>query len=161
MHGRIVQNVYYLSLNYLLNKNATVLEKIKHFFIEYSNNYQTCPYHGMDGSDEYFTFYSGRLQPQSLDESSLAVKIVVAYDIVYEDLSREERAYIENNFLRPMYVTIKRNNAKESNWQSWHNAAMTGIGIAINDKEMVKYAVDGETNGFKFHHPQQKHSSGI
>jgi len=150
MHSTIATNTYRLALNYLLNKNSTILERLRNYFIEYSNNYQTYPYHGTKGTDEYFATSGGRLMPQTLDESEITVKIIVTYDIIYEDLTREERAYIEYNFLRPLYTTIKRQNSKESNWQSWHNAAMTGVGVVLNDKEMVEYAIDGATNGFKF-----------
>jgi len=160
-HGKNIGNAYNLALNYLMNNNATVLNKIKEVLIDYSKKYLTSPYHGTDGSDNYFAVSGGRLQPQTLDESSLAINIAKTYDIVFNGLTREERSYIEYNLLRPLYVTIKRQNSKESNWQSWHNAGMVGIGVVLNDNDMITYATDGPTNGFKFQMEESVGDDGI
>lgn len=56
---------------------------------------------------------------------------------------------IENQFFHEVAKTILRNDMGVSNWQSWHNAALTSIGYCIGDEKMVNDAIFGKS-GFKF-----------
>jgi len=160
-HTLNVLNARHLAINYLLEKDAAILRKIKMFLLEYATKYQTYICHGIDGPETNFSKTGGRIMPQTLDEASITTDLVVVYDIIYEDLTREERSYIEYNLLRPLFVTIKRNPRQQSNWQSWHNAGMAGLGVVLNDRVMINYATDNEENGFKFQMRESLGDDGI
>ena len=149
-HAAIAEKTHLLTLNYLFFNNASALNTLKKLLLDYGYNYLTLPYHGVNGPGNLFIGSGGRISSETFSEGGRAIDLVAAYDAIYEGLSREERSYIEYNLLRPLYVTLKKHNAKQSNWQSWHNAGMTGIGAVLNDKSMVEYAIDGKTNGFKY-----------
>ena len=144
-HSRCASYAHYLAFGYLFEKNETYLNKTKEFFIEYGKNYQTNPNHG---TNVIFVDNGGRCLPDLLTESLFCLNVVEAYDAVYEGLSREEKSFIEYNLLRPLYISIERYVAR-NNHQTWHNAAMTALGIVLNDRDMVEHAIESDNNGFK------------
>lgn len=48
-------------------------------------------------------------------------------------MTKNQRILIEHNLLRPGVVTIQRNDAGKSNWQSWHN----GMKVELLDIHVV------------------------
>ena len=76
----------------------------------------------------------GRALAQTLDESVWAIDMAFAYDLIAGAgvLSEPEDATVRA-LLRQIHTTIARNNAGSSNWQSWHNAGMAAVGLALDD----------------------------
>ena len=68
---------------------------------------------------------------------------------------------------RPTYTkfyfqakTIQRNNAGISNWQTWHNAALSNIGYCFNDTSLVNTSLYGKS-GFLFQLENAMYDDGI
>lgn len=114
----------------------------------YAERYAAFALHDKDGRN---TRSGARTHSQTLDESVWLLPLVWAYDLIRESsfLTPEERSWIEPQLFRQAVATIQRNDAKQSNWQSWHNAAIGAAGFAIGDAEMVRAAIDGPS-GFRF-----------
>lgn len=91
---------------------------------------------------------AGHIQSQTLDESNLMIPAVIAYDLIYNRLSREQRQHIEKNFLRAMAECININRTGKSNWQTWHNAALLYAGAVIGDGNLIRQALADDKNGF-------------
>jgi hypothetical protein len=76
-----------------------------------------------------------------------------AYDLIYDSklLSAEDKVRVEDNFLRPLawehtnaYLNSCANGGEE------RVASLLSIGLAIQDTDLIRYAIDGE-NGWKHH----------
>lgn len=88
-----------------------------------------------------------RILSQTLDESGWIQDTIVAFDLVANLMTSADRAFIEHNLFRSMIRTIYRNNAGESNWQSWHNCAINAIGVSFNDSSMIDFALNSPDSG--------------
>jgi len=91
---------------------------------------------------------AGHMQSQTLDESNSMIPAVIAYDLIYNSLSEEQKLQIESKFLRPMAESINVYKAGKSNWQTWHNAALLYAGAVMGDGVMIKQALLDDKNGF-------------
>jgi hypothetical protein len=125
----------------------------------YAQRYAGFSLHDKDGKN---TKSGAKAHSQTLDESVWLLPLAWAYDLVRESpfLTSEERLRIETDLFRGAVTTIQRNDAKESNWQTWHNAAIGAAGFAIGDQEMVRAAIDGPS-GFRFQMKQSITSEGF
>lgn len=114
----------------------------------YAQRYSGYGLHDKDGRN---TRSGARAHSQTLDESVWLLPLAWAYDLLRDStfLSPEERAWVEGDLFRAAVTTIQRNDAKESNWQSWHNAAIGAAGFAIGDEAIARAAIDGPS-GFRF-----------
>jgi hypothetical protein len=125
----------------------------------YARRYAGFALHDKDGKN---TRSGARAHSQTLDESVWLLPLAWAYDLIRESpfLTLDERALIESELFRQAVATIQRNDAKESNWQSWHNAAIGAAGFAIDDSAMVRDAIDGPS-GFRFQMKKSITSEGF
>ncbi len=125
----------------------------------YAQRYAAFPLHDKDGRN---TRSGARVHAQTLDESVWLLPLSWAYDLIRDSpfLDAEERAWIEWEIFRNAVATIRRNDARESNWQSWHNAAIGAAGFALGDDEMVRVAIDGPS-GFRFQMQRSITSEGF
>ncbi len=125
----------------------------------YAQRYAGFALHDKDGKSAKS---GARAHSQTLDESVWLLPLAWAYDLVRESpfLTAEEGRWIESELFRGAVATIQRNDAKESNWQSWHNAAIGAVGFSIGDQEMVRAAIDGPS-GFRFQMKQSITSEGF
>lgn len=93
-----------------------------------------------------------RILSQTLDESGWIEGTIIAFDLVANLMTSSDRAFIEHNLFRSMIRTIYRNNAGESNWQSWHNCAMNAVGVSFNDSSMIDYALNSPDSGMQYNY---------
>lgn len=117
--------------------------------LEYASAYASYPIHDKDGRINATS--GGRVLSQTLDESIWLIPMAWAYDLIAgsEVLTDVERRQIESNLLRAAVSVISRNDAKMSNWQSWHNAAIGAVGFTLDDRNLITRAIDGPS-GLRF-----------
>jgi hypothetical protein len=115
--------------------------------LEYTNKYLSYPIHDKDNKPSNS---GGRVLSQTLDESGWFFEIAWAYELIKNSgvLNENELFEIENKLLYPGYQIISRNKAGKSNWQSWHNLAMTTIGLSLDDFSIVNESIKDSANGF-------------
>lgn len=95
----------------------------------------------------------GRMFWQTLNESVWLVHTSVAYDCIYDMLTKEQRRFIEKNLLENMADFImngygeQRNNHdmfdKMHNHATWATAAVGMAGFAMNNETLVRKALYG------------------
>ena len=83
---------------------------------------------------------TGGMIYQSLDEAMWVIPLAQAYDLIYSDLSPEQRVRIES-FLRAVGQGLQRCGTS-GNWGSWHLSAVGVIGYAIEDEELINWALE-------------------
>ena len=75
--------------------------------------------------------------------------VLVSYDLVASLMSDAEQCLVEYNLLRSQAATLQRNDVGTSNWQSWHNAAIGGVGFLFEDPTLWNATIYGKS-GFLF-----------
>ncbi len=137
-----------LGLAFRLTGKPAYAEKARRILVAYADIYPTLPVH--DNNNRPDTRTGARVMSQTLSEASWILPLLFGYDLVRDALSPEDRSHIENSLLRSAAAVIRKNNAGKSNWQSWHNAALLGIGLLVNDCELATLAIDGPAGGFRY-----------
>jgi hypothetical protein len=136
-----------LGLAWKLTGKAEYAAKARPIFNAYAALYPTLPVH--DNNNRVDGRSGARIMSQTLSEANWLLPLVFGYDLVRESMTAEERARFETDVLRNAARVIARYQAGKSNWQSWHNAALLAVGLAVGDRELVTLALDGP-GGFKF-----------
>jgi hypothetical protein len=136
-----------LGMAYRLTGKPEYAAKARRILIAYADIYPTLPVH--DNNNKRDTRTGARVMSQTLSEASWIMPMLFGYDLVRDGLSAEDRSHIDNSLLRSAAVVIRKNDAGKSNWQSWHNAALLGIGLLLADRELITLAIDGP-GGFRF-----------
>ncbi len=147
-HDDLANAARNLALAWHWTGEARHAEQAAYILKAYAQRYAGYALHDKDGKN---TRSGARAHSQTLDESVWLLPLAWAYDLIRdtEFLSSGERAWIENELFRAAVATIQRNDARESNWQSWHNAAIGAAGFAIGDQTIARAAIDGPS-GFRF-----------
>jgi len=142
-----------LGLAYQFTGDSRYAARAREILLGYAARYPGYKIHDYKGGRSRM---GARLFAQTLDEAVAMIPFVWAYDLVYDapGMSAADRHTIENQLFRPAAAVIRRNDMGVSNWQSWHNAAMTAIGVVLHDPAIVNHAVNGRS-GFLF---QMTHS---
>ena len=136
-----------LGLAFQLTGKPEYAAKVRRIVNAYTALYPKLPIH--DNQNRLDTRTGARVMSQTLSESHWLIPLVHAYDLVRDTLPPAERAAFETGVLRSAAAVIARYDARQSNWQSWHNAALLAVGLGVDDRELVKLALDGPS-GFKF-----------
>jgi hypothetical protein len=92
----------------------------------------------------------GRVHYQSLDEAVALVPLVDAYDLVRETLGEDDRVDIEHNLLRPLAEMLVSSPMATGNFQAWTVGAVHGVGSAIDDADLMTWALDDPQDGVEF-----------
>ncbi len=116
----------------------------------YSDNYKSFKLHNKAGesfdNEEDATWGCGRIQPQSLNESIIVIKLLNALQIVKEDLNKDFIDGLYKNFFSEMYRLLKPQVNKIHNISCWLNSVIGSIGFFYDDKEMLDFVFNGEFN---------------
>ncbi len=136
-------------LAYRLTGNAAFAREAARILLAYASVYSTYPI--KDVNNRLNATSGARVTAQTLDEAIWLIPMVWAYDLIADSgaLDAAVRARIEQDLLRAAAAVIARNDARQSNWQSWHNAAIGAVGFALEDPALAARAVEG-ASGFRF-----------
>ena len=155
VHKRNYYDMYYCGLAWQLTGRRAYADKVRDLLLAYAKLYPTLDYHPMTLSS-----VRGRLFWQTLNESVWLVHTAIAYDCVYDALSKGERRTIEGDLLYPVATFIMEgtpdNRAnleifnKMHNHGTWAQAAVGMIGFAMGDEDLVDKALYGSREGGGF-----------
>ena len=154
MHGHLARSALDLGLAYRLTGEGKYAESAVDILRAYGDKYLEYPIHNVQGDPGGS---GAHVLSQTLDEAIWLISMAWAYDLVADSpaLGDADRIAIEHGLLRPAAQLIGRNHAGQSNWQSWHNAALAAVGFELEDPVLVAQAMLDESNGFEF---QMTHS---
>ncbi|MGI8906327.1 MAG: alginate lyase family protein [Candidatus Sumerlaeaceae bacterium] len=147
-HTQNIDAIRDLGLAYALTSETRYAARARELLLAYADRYKLFPIHDYKGGQMQ---KGARIFAQTLDEATRAIGLVWGYDLVKSAavISNADRQHIEQDLLRPLAATIERNPMGVSNWQSWHDAALTGIGYVLGDMSLVQKAVHG-SDGAEF-----------
>ncbi len=127
---------------YQITGNEKYAVYIRDVFLEYAKMYPTLPKHPTDRS-----YATGKIFWQCLNDANWLVYCSQAYDAIYDFLTEKERDNLEKNLFRPIADFISIENPKFfnriHNHSTWANAAVGMMGLAMNDKGLIKRALYG------------------
>ncbi|HEY3447788.1 MAG TPA: alginate lyase family protein [Myxococcales bacterium] len=148
MHDDLAAKARVLAMAWRFDQDSAKAQAVVDILKKYADAYAGYPLHDVDGNA---TTSGGRALAQTLDESSWAVNLAWAYDLVsdYPGLADADRTHIEKDLLLAAAAVIGRNHSGISNWQSWHNAALTAVGFAVDDPLLQWEALRSPTDGFE------------
>ncbi len=137
-----------LGMAYAFTGEEKYAGRVRALLLAYADRYEGYELHNTRGE---ISRSAGRMFAQTLDESVMIIKAATGYDLVRGAtcFSASDRETIEERFFRPLIETIRRNRAGKSNWQSWHNAAIAVVGVALRDTSLLDDAVNGD-QGFLY-----------
>ncbi|KJK42683.1 hypothetical protein UK23_36155 [Lentzea aerocolonigenes] len=84
----------------------------------------------------------GRVHYQSLDEAVAAIGLIDGYDLIRDTLPESDRVDISLNLLKPLADLVQAYPTVTSNFEAWTAAAVHGIGSAIGDEGLRKWALE-------------------
>ncbi|MBI3207883.1 MAG: heparinase II/III family protein [Candidatus Solibacter usitatus] len=137
------------ALAFRLTGNRKYADAAAWILKQYAAKYLTYPI--KDVNNRANATSGARATAQTLDEAIWIIPLAWAYDLLADSniLTAEERDSIAKNLLRAAATVIQRNDAGISNWQSWHNAGIGAVGYALEDRDLIRAAIDGKS-GFRF-----------
>lgn len=140
-HDQLADQARDTALAYLLTEDPKYRNTAIKILTLYAEHYADYPLEGT---------YDGRLLYQTLNESGWLIDFVWAYDMMYQELSEEQRQQIETDVLYNAVDVISRYKRGLSNWQVWHNAAIGMVGLVTKDQALLERVLDDPEHGFKY-----------
>lgn len=126
------------------------LDIAKNILNFYAENYTKFKIHNkerqvFDNYDE-MTWGCGRILPQGLNESIIAIRMISALEILRDDLDKEFLDNLYFKMFREMFYLLKPQVNQIHNIRCWNNSAIGVIGLYFNDLEMIDFAFNGPFN---------------
>lgn len=92
---------------------------------------------------------AGRILPQGLNESIIAIRMINALELLKEDVGEDFLKLCYEKMFREMFLLLKPQVDKIHNIRCWNNSAIGVMGLFFNDKEMIDFAFEGEYNIYR------------
>jgi len=148
IHHGYTRKLQSLGLAYAWVGDEQHAETAREILLQYADKYSGYEIHNSRGK---VSNSGAKRFAQTLDEAVDLIRVAWAYDLIYNSpsLTGEDRARIEDDFLRPSCDVIMRNRAGISNWQTWHNAGVAAVAFCLRDTALARWAIDGP-HGFRF-----------
>ena len=144
VHNR---NLNYLSACmylYVITGDQDYAASIAFMLDDYAENWLKWEEHSVHGDLNT----AGRLYAQSLEDAKWFSDAAVIYKVVKHHIPEAIKEKIEKEMFAPAAEMLKERK-QTSNWQTWHNAAIASIGVAIGDRSLVEYALYTPVYGYE------------
>jgi len=116
----------------------------------YASHYHEFPLHNkenlMGEADDNMPWGCGKMMPQGLNESIVAMRFVQIIEILREELSPEFLDMVYHNMFREMYLLLAPQATRIHNISCWNLSAIGVMGLAFQDQEMIDFAFSSEFN---------------
>lgn len=138
--------------NYLILQKAGILFQIlneekyavyvRDVLLEYAKMYPKLPLHPQERS-----YARGKIFWQCLNDANWLVYASQAYDCIYDFLSTKERKLLEKDLFKPFakFLSVESPQFfnRIHNHSTWGNVAVGMIGLVMNDKMYIDFALNG------------------
>ena len=144
VHNR---NLNYLSACmylYIITRDEDYAASIAFMLDDYAENWLKWEEHSVHGDLNT----AGRMYAQSLEEAKWFSDVAMIYKVVKHHIPDAIKEKIETKMLAPAAEMLKERK-QTSNWQTWHNAAIASIGVAIGDRTLFDYALYAPIYGYE------------
>lgn len=116
--------------------------------LDYAEVYPTLMEHNKSFTHTPDAFDAGKIFAQSLDESSWVSRAAVAYDMVEEAMTPQEREKVESRLFGGVAEMLTRRPAG-ANWQMWHNCGMASCAAVLGCDSLMARAIDDPERGYR------------
>ena len=129
-----------LAIFYIATGNKEHFDVSKEILLGYADNYHNYEVHGGIPYNN-----PGRMASQTLSDSGPLYNLAIAYGIICDELSAEEKEHIENDLFRPAAKHLVDNLTPQiHNHEVIICSAIGAIGLALDDEALILRALDGE-----------------
>lgn len=139
-HNNAAQAVADLGLAFRVTGDQRYAAKARDILAYYAERFLSVP----------LNVIYGRVHYQSLDEAVAAIGLIDGYDLIRDTLPESDRVDISLNLLKPLAELVQSYPTVTSNFQAWTVAAVHGVGSAIGDERLRKWALDDPEMGTEF-----------
>ncbi len=116
----------------------------------YAENYEKFPLHNKENdhcvSYDTMAWGCGKMMPQGLNESIVAIRFVQAIELLRDELDEEWLLWVHEKMFREMFRLLAPQVNSIHNISCWDLSAIGVIGLAFHDEEMVDFAFHSEFN---------------
>lgn len=116
----------------------------------YAGHYKEFQLHNKENlmGDSYDTmpWGCGKMMPQGLNESIVAIRFAQIIEILRDELSPELLDLVYGNMFREMYGLLAPQATRIHNISCWNLSAIGVMGLAFQDQEMIDFAFNSEFN---------------
>lgn len=138
---------------YAFNKDEHYLSILKDLMSFYAKHYKEFKIHNKErevfDSYDHMKWGCGRILPQGLNESIIAIRMIQALEIVKEDIDKEFKDFVYENLFKEIYHLLRPQVNAIHNIRCWNISAIGLIGLYFNDKEMIDFVFNGEFNIYR------------
>ncbi|MFD9701094.1 alginate lyase family protein [Lentzea sp. NPDC059081] len=139
-HNNAAQAAADLGLAFRVTGDQRYAAKARDILVYYAERFLSVPMNQL----------YGRVHYQSLDEAVAAIGLIDGYDLIREGLPESDRVDISLNLLKPLAELVRAYPTVTSNFQAWTVAAVHGVGSAIGDEGLRRWALDDPEEGAEF-----------
>lgn len=116
----------------------------------YAKNYTHFALHNKENlieeSYENMSWGCGRIMPQGLNESIVAIRFVQTIEILRDDLKEDFLEMVYKNMFQEMFALLAPQATRIHNISCWNLSAIGVMGLAFSDQEMIDFAFESEYN---------------
>jgi len=139
VNNRLSEVAQQLALLWRLEGKEQHLRSVAEILKDYARHYAAYKDFGRKGENP------GVVTHTTLDESVWILTLAWAFDMVQESLSSTEAETIVDKLLVPAAEHLVQHHFQAiHNFACWHNAAIGTIGLILNRKDLVDFAIRGE-----------------
>ncbi|MDY5931090.1 MAG: heparinase II/III family protein [Candidatus Ornithospirochaeta sp.] len=132
---------------YKVTGRKEYLEDAKRIISFYAENYTLMPLHNKEyvfSDMDDIKWGSGRMMPQSLNESIVMIRIIQALMILDDDLDDSFRNLVKDRMMRPMIDVMKGQVDQIHNIRVWILCAIGAMSLYLDDKELYSWVFKSE-----------------
>jgi hypothetical protein len=142
VHKKNFLNLQQAGVLYQILEDEKYAIYVRDMLLEYAKLYPTLPVHPQTRS-----YARGKLFWQCLNDSNWLVYTSQAYDCIYDFVTEEERATLENDLFIPFANFISEGNPqffnRVHNHSTWGNVAVGMIALVMDNDELLEKALYG------------------
>ncbi len=143
--NKICDSAEYLAILYAATERGEYLKTVREILLGYADNYHNYEVHGGIPYNN-----PGRMAAQTLSDSNPLYKLAIAYDLVADNLTEDERKHISDDLFRPAAEHLMKYLTPQiHNHEVMIASAIAAIGFAIGDETLVDHAVN-DKYGLKY-----------
>jgi hypothetical protein len=148
-HKKNYQYVLASGISWQLTKERKYADFVKNILLNYASQYESWPLHPKQKSSNP----AGRIFWQNLNDCVWQVYVIQGYDLVYDQLSLQDRNTIEQHLFMPIVKFLMDDNLETfdriHNHGTWDVAAVGMTGYVLHKKEWVEKALKGSNKDGK------------
>jgi hypothetical protein len=154
-HYELTEAARYLALAFAWTGREEYLARAREILTGYADRYLTYEIEDKSHRKGTEAVAGGRATTQGINEIKWALPLMWAYDIVYNQLSVDERNRVADQIFHPLAQLTLNINEGPHNHQTWYNTTVGTLGVLLKERRYLEHAIDKPDSGFRF---QMTHS---